>query len=260
MLHPGDDRGRRADHVASRLQADVEIEQPLERDAGLEAGQRRSEAEVGAEPEGDVVVRRSADVERVRPAIHRSYIPRHKKGGSVSYYTLVEHAPAITALYRAPAFVELLASVTGRPLQPCPASDPHACALYFYTEPGDHIGFHYDTSYYRGERFTVLVGLIEQSSSRLACQLYKNVAGREPVDLDLKTDPGTLVLFNGDKLWHSITPLGAGEERVSLTLEYVTDPSMPALRRFVSNMKDAIAYFGLRTVFFGGRRRKRTTG
>ena len=203
---------------------------------------------------GDLV----ADVERVRPAIHRNYIPRHKKGGSVSYYTLVEQAPAITALYRSPAFVEFLRSVTGRPLQPCPASDPHACALYFYTEPGDHIGFHYDTSYYRGERFTVLVGLIEQSSSRLACQLYKNVAGREPVDLDLKTDPGTLVLFNGDKLWHSITPLGAGEERVSLTLEYVTDPSMPALRRFVSNMKDAIAYFGLRTVFLGGRRRVRT--
>ena len=53
---------------------------------------------------GDLV----ADVERVRPAIHRNYIPRHKKGGSVSYYTLVEQAPAIMALYRAPAFVELL--------------------------------------------------------------------------------------------------------------------------------------------------------
>lgn len=198
-----------------------------------------------------------ADVERVRPDIHRNYIPRHKKGGSVSYYTLVERAPAILALYRAPAFVELLAAVTGRRLLPCPASDPHACALYFYTEPGDHIGFHYDTSYYRGERFTVLVGLIERSSSRLVCQLYRDVAGREPVDLDLKTDPGALVLFNGDKLWHAITPLGAGEERVSLTLEYVTDPTMPALRRFVSNMKDAIAYFGLRTVFLGGPRRAR---
>lgn len=198
-----------------------------------------------------------ADVERVRPEIHRNYIPRHKKGGSVSYYTLVQRAPATLALYRAPAFVEFLASVTGRRLLPCPDSDPHACALYFYTEPGDHIGFHYDTSYYRGERFTVLVGLVERSSSRLVCQLYRDVAGREPVELSLKTDPGALVLFNGDKLWHAITPLGADEERVSLTLEYVTDPSMPALRRFVSNMKDAIAYFGLRTVFVGGTRRGR---
>ena len=195
-----------------------------------------------------------ADVERVRPAIHRNYIPRHKKGGSVSAYTLVEHAPAIRALYQAPAFVDFLASVTGRRLQLCPTTDPHACALYFYTEPGDHIGFHYDTSYYRGERFTVLVGLIERSSSHLACQLYRDVAGRQPVDLSLKTDPGTLVLFNGDKLWHAITPLGDGEERVSLTLEYVTDPSMSPVRRAVSNLKDAVAYFGLRTVFLGQRR------
>src|SRR5262245_13093815 len=166
------------------------------------------------------------DVERVRPAVHRNYIPRHKKGGSVSAYTLAEDAPAISALYRAPAVIEFLSAVTGRRLLPCPAEDPHACALYFYTEPGDHIGFHYDRSYYRGERFTVLMGLIERSSSHLACQLYRGVPGRLPVDLSLKTDPGTLVLFNGDKLWHAITPLGEGEERVSLTLEYVTDPSM----------------------------------
>jgi len=44
-----------------------------------------------------------AEVERVRPAIHRQLHPRHKKGGSVSYYTLVEQAPTILALYRAPA-------------------------------------------------------------------------------------------------------------------------------------------------------------
>jgi hypothetical protein len=196
----------------------------------------------------------AAEVERVRPAIHRSYLPRHKKGGSVSYHTLAAEAPAILALYRAPAFVDFLRRVTGQPLAPCPESDPHACALYFYTEPGDHIGFHFDTSYYKGQRYTVLVGIIERSSSRLVCQPFKKVPGGSPLELTLRTDPGTLVLFNGDKLWHAITPLGEGEERVSLTLEYVTDPSMGPFMRFVSNMKDSIAYFGFRSVFLGSRR------
>jgi hypothetical protein len=195
-----------------------------------------------------------ADVERVRPDVHRNYIPRHKKGGSVSFYTLAERAPAIIALYRAPAFAAFLESITGRRLLACPDTDPHACALYFYTEPGDHIGFHYDTSYYRGARYTVLLGLIERSSSRLACELHRGIRGREPVALALATDPGTLVLFNGDKLWHAVTPLGAGEERVSLTMEFVTDRSMDSLRRFVSDMKDAVAYFGLREVFMRGPR------
>src|SRR5512146_1614704 len=54
-----------------------------------------------------------AEVERVRPAIHRSYIPRHKKGGSVSYYTLREQAPVIVALYRSAAFLQFVRTVTG---------------------------------------------------------------------------------------------------------------------------------------------------
>ena len=200
-----------------------------------------------------IVVSLLTEVEKARPEVHRNYIPGHKKGGSVSAWTLADLAPNILDLYRAPAFIELLATVTGQRLEPCPDSDPHACALYFYTEPGDHIGFHYDTSYYRGARYTVLLGLIERSSSRLVCQLHRRTPDRAPVELSLSTEPGTLVFFNGDKLWHAVTPLGTGEERVSLTMEYVTDPSMRPWRRFVSNMKDAIAYFGLRSVF-GGRR------
>ena len=199
-----------------------------------------------------LVERMVAEVERVRPAVHRNYIPRHKKGGSVSYYTLLEQAPTILALYRAPAFIRFLAELTGQSLQPCPDSDPHACALYFYTEPGDHIGFHFDTSYYKGGRYTVLVGLIDRSSSRLVCQLFKDDPERRPiVEHRLATHPGTLVAFNGDKLWHAITPLGDGEERVSLTLEYVTDPAMSPVKRLFSNLKDSFAYFGLKTVFTG---------
>jgi hypothetical protein len=189
------------------------------------------------------------EVDRVRPAIHRNYIPRHKKGGSVSYYTLREQAPALVAFYRSAAFLQFVRAVTGAPVQRCPENDPHSCALYFYTEPGDHIGFHFDTSYYKDRRYTILLGLVERSSSRLVAQPFKKVPGHEPVEVRLATEPGTLVMFNGDNLWHAITPLGAGEERVSLTLEYVTDPGMTPLKRLFSNLKDSFAYFGFRSVF-----------
>lgn len=206
-----------------------------------------------------LIERLVADVEQVRPAVHRSFIPRHKKGGSVSFYTLLEHAPTIVALYRLPALVSFLADIVGRPLEPCPPDDPHSCALYFYTEPGDHIGFHFDTSYYRGARYTVLIGLIERSSSRLVGQPFRRRPEHAPVEVRLATNPGTFVLFNGDNLWHAITPLGGGEERVSLTLEYVTDPSMSPVKRLVSNLKDAFAYFGVRQVFLRRRASARLT-
>ena len=198
----------------------------------------------------DAVVAPMVDeVERVRGGINRNYIPRHKKGGSVSAYMLRERAPAILTLYRSPAFMEFVRRITGAGIELCPDTDPHACALYYYTEPGDHIGFHYDTSYYKGTRYTVLLGLIERSSSRLVCQLHKDDPTRPARELALATEPGTLVLFNGDKLWHKVTPLGEGEERVSLTLEYVTDPAMTPFKRLFSNLKDAIGYFGFRSVF-----------
>src|SRR5262249_34708808 len=93
------------------------------------------------------------------------------------------------------------------------------------------------------------LGLIERSSSRLVCQLFKNDPQRPPRELQLATHPGTLIAFNGDKLWHAVTPLGPGEERASLTLEYVTDPSVHPAKRLFSNLKHAFAYLGLKAVF-----------
>ncbi len=201
-------------------------------------------------PRALVEARLVPSVERLKPALNRNYIPKHKKGGSVSYFTLIEQAPVFLELYRSPAFREFLSRLVGARLMLCPEDDPHACALYYYTEPGDHIGFHYDTSYYKGARYTILMGLVDRSERcRLVCQLYKDDPSREMQELSLATAPGDLVIFNGDKLWHAVTPLGEGEERVALTLEYVTSQEMGAVKRLYSNLKDAFAYFGLRAVF-----------
>lgn len=196
-----------------------------------------------------VIDRLLLEVERVRPHVNRNYIPNHKKGGSISYYLLKEFAPTIVSLYRTPAFVRWLSHLCHFPLLLCPEDDPHACALYFYTNPGDHIGFHYDTSYYRGQRYTVLIGLTDRSSSRLVCQLHTKDSSKQKQELSLATDPGTLIFFNGDKLYHAVTPLGQQEERIVLTLQYVTDVHMGLLKRWFSNMKDAVGYFGLPALF-----------
>ncbi len=182
-------------------------------------------------------------------AVHRNYIPKHKKGGSISRFELDRLAPAFGELYRLPALAQCLDQITGRKLLPCPPADPHTYALYYYTEEGDHIGWHYDTSYYRGLRYTVLIGLVDRSDSRLEYRLPP-AAGAENAGetRKLAMTPGMLVLF-GDKLHHRVTPIGANQQRVVLTLEYVTDPSMSPWWRFISNMKDSIAYFGLSSVF-----------
>lgn len=193
------------------------------------------------------------------PAVNRNYLPGHKQGGSVSRHTIDKLAPFVTRLYQSKALLQWLNTITGEKLQPSPDDDAHAYALYYYTRPGDHIGWHYDTSYYEGKRYTLLLGVIDDSSCRLDYELHTRTAGVPPIPGSIQYPPGAMVLFDGDTLRHRITPLGHREMRVSLTFEYVTDASMRPWRRFVSNMKDALAYFGFRQVF-GRRAGRRTAG
>jgi len=204
----------------------------------------------------EVTAQLVADVAAVETSINRNYLPGHKQGGSVSRHTIDRLAPFIAELYRSAALLDWLSRLSGERLQLSPDDDPHAYALYYYTRAGDHIGWHYDTSYYAGRRYTLLLGVIDESSCRLDYQLHTREKGAAVVPGSVKISPGGLVFFDGDALRHRISPLGKGELRVSLTFEYVTDPRMQPWRRFISNMKDALAYFGFRQVFqrlIGGR-------
>jgi len=196
-----------------------------------------------------------AAVRAVQAGVNRNYLPGHKQGGSVSRHTLDEQAPFVGQLYRSRALIEWLSQLAGERLQVSPPDDPHAYALYFYTRPGDHIGWHYDTSYYAGRRYTVLLGVIDESSCRLDYELHTREQGATVVPGSVQIPPGGMVFFDGDKLRHRITPLGENETRVSLTFEYVTDPRMHFGWRMISNMKDAFGYFGFRQVFRRGKRR-----
>jgi len=131
-------------------------------------------------------------VRATRGAVNRNLIPGHKKGGSVSRHVIDRLAPAIAELYRRPEFTAWLRDLCGEVLLPSPAEDAHAYALYFYTEAGDHIGWHYDTSYYKGSRYTLLLGVIDDSSCKLEYRLHTKAPGRTPVDGAIALKPGAL--------------------------------------------------------------------
>jgi hypothetical protein len=140
----------------------------------------------------------------------------------VSHFAIADGAPSLLELYRSDALRRFLSRLVGANLLLCPDGDPHACALYFYTEAGDHKGYHYDRSHYRGARYTVLVGLVRDSSSRLLGRLRTRQRGRRPRDLAGATEPGSMVVFNGDTVYHAVTPSGRDERRVVFTMEFVT--------------------------------------
>jgi hypothetical protein len=48
-------------------------------------------------------------VVQLKPQLNRTYIPGHKKGGSVSYFQVRRDAPVFLDLYRSPAFMDFSA-------------------------------------------------------------------------------------------------------------------------------------------------------
>lgn len=185
------------------------------------------------------------EVEHCTKFIHRVKVPRFKKSGSVSRNNIKAHAPGLFEIYQSDAMKRFIEQIVGEPLYRCPEEDPHAVALYNYTEPGDHIGVHYDKSFYKGKRYTVLLGMIQDSvKSKLMCYPGANKLNRKKNPIEVYTHPGTLVIFNGDSLWHEVTPLGQNERRVILTMEYLTNTEMTTISRMVSNFKDRYLYFG----------------
>jgi hypothetical protein len=200
---------------------------------------------------GEITAQLIASAQAVERFVNRNYLPGHKQGGSVSRHAIDEHAALVCDLYHSPTLIGWLEQLAGERLQVAPAGDPHAYAFYFYTRRGDHIGWHYDTSYYAGRRYTLLLGVIDESSCRLDYELHTRERGATVVTGSARIAPGGLVFFDGDRLRHRITPLGQGERRVALTFEYVTDPRMNPGARWISDLKDALAYFGFRQVFRG---------
>jgi hypothetical protein len=191
----------------------------------------------------------------LRADVHRNFVPGQKQGGSVSRFSIDRAGAGFGDLYRSPALRRFLEALAGDTLLDCRPRDAHTYALYFYTEPGDHIGWHFDTSFYRGKRYTMLLGLVENESCHLEAELHKREEGRPHEPRVIPTRPGSAVFFDGDALWHRVTPLAEGDsERIVLTFEFVTDASMSPWRRLVSDVKDAVAYFGFRDVFFPPRR------
>jgi len=179
--------------------------------------------------------------------VERSYIPTHKKGGAICYENILRHLPGCAAFYNSRNVRDWLGRVIGSSVLPTPLGDQSSLSLLCYHEAGDHIGWHYDHNFYAGRHFTALLSLVnrsatgELSSSRL---MRQTPTGEEGVD----TSENTLVVFEGARVRHRVTPTIAGDLRIMLSTTFCTDPRISRMKELARRCKDT-AFFGLRTLW-----------
>jgi hypothetical protein len=178
----------------------------------------------------------------------RSFIPTHKKGGTIAYETLIANAPQTVSLYHCAEFHRILSAILGQKVMPTPPNDQSSLSVLFYERPGDHIGWHYDHDFYRGRHFTVLIAIQNrghQAEGLSAATLLAKHDGREIV---VPTAPNTFVFFEGSKVLHKVTPIEAGERRVMLSMTFATDTRSTLAMGIARRFKD-IAFFGVRALW-----------
>lgn len=189
----------------------------------------------------DALAAMAGEARRLLPRAHRStLLGRVRRGGVVGWQTLREQAPAIAALYRSPAMRRLVADIVGREVFLKGDGDAHGCAVYYYTQAGDHVAPHHDDCGCGDDvSYTVLIGLSHRSRSRLIWRTSPEQPYRE-----LELSPGSLLVFSGSRIDHGVTPVAAGDERIVLSLSYQADVTVSRRDRLKENVKDAVYYFG----------------
>lgn len=178
----------------------------------------------------------------------RSCVPLHKKGGTIAYSTVRARAPSIDRFYHSHAHCSAVSDILGICIEPTPPRDESSLSILFYENPGDHIGWHFDHNFYRGRHFTVLLAIENRgfcTDGLSASCLMVRGGGIEQV---IPTPPNTLVVFEGARVLHKVTPIREGERRVILSMTYCSDPRNTLVREVARRFKDT-AFFGLRALW-----------
>jgi hypothetical protein len=178
----------------------------------------------------------------------RSYLPAHKKGGTVAYETLEREAPSLVEHYRSSQLCSLVSDVVRLKVEPTPLHDQSSCSVLFYEKPGDHIGWHYDHNFYRGRHFTVLVPMVNRGREPNGLSQARLMARQHGRDQIIPTPPNSMIVFEGARVRHKVTPIGEGERRVIWSMTFCADPRNSALQGVARRVKDT-AFFGFRALW-----------
>ena len=177
-----------------------------------------------------------------------SFIPTHKKGRTLSYEKIHQHARGCLSFYHSPEVQEWVSGIVGMPVYPTPDGDQSSLSVLCYKEKGDHINWHYDHNFYRGRHFTVLLSLANEAAAGGLSQsnLMRKLPGGTEQSFD--TSANTLVVFEGARVLHRASPTAEGDLRIMLSMTYCADPRTNWLKEFARRIKDT-AFYGIRALW-----------
>lgn len=145
-----------------------------------------------------------------------------RKGSGIGFHSLANLTDlnGFVELYLSYEITEELSKILGKSINRPPLSDNNACSILAYTKPGDFIDWHIDDSTLHGDRYVVLISLINNNKESECCSenefMYKI---KEEVN-KIKLKPNCLMIFKGDEIPHKSTAIGDLEKRILLSMTF----------------------------------------
>jgi hypothetical protein len=144
-----------------------------------------------------------------------------RKATGVNFFNLhKENYNGLVELYYSNELLNTISDIIKKPVQRISLADPNACSLLIYANKGDHINWHYDYSSYYGDRFVVLLTIVNENSDKndLSQNVFK-YKYKNKIN-DLKMNENSLVIFKGSEILHKSTAIDDNERRILLSMVF----------------------------------------
>jgi hypothetical protein len=145
-----------------------------------------------------------------------------RKGSGYNFFDLhkSDEFNGLVELYYSNEILNILSNILKKPIQRTPLNDPNACSLLLYSNKGDYIDWHLDQSLYYGDRYVVLLTLVNENKTKndLSENEFHYIHNNQNYKLKMK--PNTLVIFKGSEIMHKSTAINDGEKRILLSMVF----------------------------------------
>lgn len=151
----------------------------------------------------------------------RDFVLRKASGVNFQQLHASKEYKELLEIYYSNRVLDFLSKIIKKPVQRISLGDPNACSLLIYSKKGDHINWHYDYSNYYGDRYVVLLTLVNENAKKdggLSNNIFQyNYEGKI---FDLKMQENSLVIFKGSEILHKSSEIENNERRILLSMVY----------------------------------------
>jgi hypothetical protein len=144
-----------------------------------------------------------------------------RKASGINFFNLHKGKyVGILEIYYSNEILTILGNILKKPVQRISLGDPNACSLLMYTNKGDHIDWHVDYSNYYGDRYVVLLTIVNENKTQdnLSDNLFKYNSNGEINNL--KMNENSLIIFKGSEILHKSTAIKENERRILLSMVF----------------------------------------